>query len=656
MYRFLVQQLNIKALLSTEMILTSEFLEGILWIVNAALIYRPLPENWLKTYQHFFIMFGIIITFVKIFAKMDRSKPTSVKYQQPIEKLMKKHIVKKKFVLSFLFSFGLFTGLTCYGQDKYIVFLTDKNQNPYSLNYPQDFLSQRAIDRRTKFNISLDDKDLPVTPAYISQIAATGAVVQYSLKWINAVVIVASDTGILSAVGALPFVAHFNSGSKSLSQAGKSNSAIHQIKAIPPYFTGTSLMASFPKSTGTLNYGAAWNQISMIGLHHLHDLGYTAQGIMIAVLDAGFWDVEQGPAFSYLWQNNLIAGTRDFATPGGNVFQNHTHGESVLSVLGANVPGQIIGSAPDAFYWLIRTEDAWEGEYLLEEYNWQAGAELADSAGVDIITSSLAYTTYDNAAYNHSYSDLDGNTTPIAIASDIAASRGILVVNCQGNLGEEEWHYLSSPADGDSVFAVGTVNEAGVYQEFSGKGPTADGRIKPDVCAQGYNTAIIYGNNTLTVGTGTSFSTPIISGAMACLWQAVPAVSADDIRNVMRQTASNSTSPDNQTGWGIPDIMTARDVLIALAVNPVQNTTSPAFALIQNPFDQAPFIRFDGDLIQPFSVEIYSANGALLYSSIINAYCAGQIELRVFSGLPQGLYLIRLTDSDCSTTLRAIKK
>jgi len=560
----------------------------------------------------------------------------------------------KAFRFFLLVTMGILTVLTGYGQDKYVVFLTDKNQNPYSVNNPLEYLSQRAIERRVKFNIPIDEKDLPVTPSYISEIAATGAVVQYHLKWINAIVIFAPNTSILNAVAALSFVDHISPGSKAHSPLGQGASAVQQIGAIPPHTTGSPLLASFPKSTGTMDYGAAWNQVSMIGLHHLHDLGYTGQGIMIAVLDAGFWDVEQGPAFSYLWQNNLIAGTRDFATTGGNVFQNHTHGESVLSVLGANVPGQIIGTAPDATYWLIRTEDAWGGEYLLEEYNWQAGAELADSAGADILTSSLAYTTYDNASYNHSYSDLDGNTTPIAIASDIAASRGILVVNCQGNLGEDPWHYLSTPADGDSVFSVGAVNEAGFYQEFSGKGPSADGQIKPDVCAQGYNTAIIYGNNTLTTGTGTSFSTPIISGAMACLWQSIPTASAQDILTNVRLTASNSSFPNNKTGWGVPDMMAARNRLI-LYTNITQNTKSQAFALIQNPFENVPIIRVDGELNQPFAVEIYSANGALLHCSPVEAHVAGQIELPVFSAFPQGLYLIRLSSSDCSTTLRAIK-
>lgn len=562
----------------------------------------------------------------------------------------------KEFILICLFSCCVAAGIKGYGQDKYVVFLTDKNQSPYSLNNPQEFLSQRAIDRRMKFSIPFDEKDLPVTPSYISQIVAIGAVVQYPLKWINAVAIFAADAGILNAVAALPFVDHISPGNKSAYHTGKVKSAIHQISAIPPYTTGPPIIASTCKSTGTLNYGAAWSQVSMIGLHNLHDLGFTGEGVMIAVLDAGFWDVDQGAAFSYLWQHNLIAGTRDFATPGGNVFLNHTHGESVLSVMGANLPDQIIGTAPDATYWLIRTEDGWGGEYLLEEYNWEAGAEFADSVGADITTTSLGYTTFDNPAYNHDYADLNGNTTPIAIASEIAASRGMLVINSEGNAGDSEWHYMDTPADGDHVFSIGAVNDAGVYQEFSGKGPTADGRTKPDVCAQGYNTAIIYGDGILTVGTGTSFSTPVIAGAMACLWQSVPTVSAGDIRTAMRQTASNYSNPDNEIGWGIPNIMEARASLISLSTDPLQSKEAAQISLIQNPFENVPMLRIEGEMNRTFTVEIYSANGALLHLSRMGANPSKLLELPVFNEFPKGFYLIRLSDSNHTTTLRAIKQ
>jgi len=542
--------------------------------------------------------------------------------------------------------------------EKHVVFLTDKNNSPYSLNNPEEFLSARAIDRRIKYNIALDEKDLPVTPSYISQISATGAIFLYPLKWFNAVAISTDDPAVLAAILALPFVDSVNTVDKGYQDGVKQSSGINnldEISAIPPYKIGQPTIPSGNKSTGSLDYGNAWNQVSMIGLDELHNLGFTGQGMMIAVLDAGFWDVDQGAAFAYLWQNNLIAGTRDFATIGGNVFQNHTHGESVLSIMGANLPGQIIGTAPDAAYWLIRTEDAWGGEYLLEEYNWVAGAELADSSGVDIITSSLAYTTFDNTANNHSYSDLDGNTTPIARAGDIAASRGMLVVNCAGNEGENSWFHISTPADGDSILAIGAVDENGIYQEFSGKGPTADGRTKPDVVAQGYNTAIIYGNGVLTVGTGTSFSTPIVAGALACLWQAVPAVSAEDIRLASRYSASQSGSPDNLVGWGIPDIMSTHNTLFYLSADFKMEKELPVFCISPNPFNNTTFFQANTLIDVPVKLEVYKMDGTKLFVTEINSGLDRSACLTGFQDFPAGIYFVKVIYNKRHELLKAVK-
>jgi hypothetical protein len=543
--------------------------------------------------------------------------------------------------------------------DKHIIFLTDKNNSPYVLEHPEEFLSERSISRRIRYNIPFDEKDLPVTPSYVSQIAETGATILYPLKWFNAVAINTGDTAVLAAILALPFVDSVNTAGKAYTDVVtivSGMNSLHEISAIPPYNIGQPATPLVNKFTGSLNYGNAWNQVSMIGLDQLHDLGYTGQGKMIAILDAGFWDVDQGAAFSYLWQNNLIAGTRDFATIGGNVFQNHTHGESVLSIMGANLPGQIVGTAPDAAYWLIRTEDAWEGEYLLEEYNWVAGAELADSVGVDIITSSLSYTTFDNPANNHSYSDLDGNTTPIAQAGDFAASRGMLVVNCAGNEGENSWFHISTPADGDSILTIGAVNESGIYQEFSGKGPTADGQTKPDVVAQGYNTAIIYGNGVLTVGTGTSFSTPIVAGALACLWQAVPEVSAEDIRSASRNNASQSSSPNNSSGWGIPNIMATHNALILLSAGHEMLKESPAFSLIPNPFSNATLLRANTLIEVPTKVEIYSLDGIKLLEKEINPRLEDiNVYLADFQYLHTGIYLVKIIYNGRYEVLKAVK-
>lgn len=539
---------------------------------------------------------------------------------------------------------------------KHLVFLKDKHNNSYSLSNPHEFLTQRAIDRRFKYNLSCNEKDLPISPTYITQIVRQGAQILYSLKWFNAIMITTDNPMSLAAIKEFPFVDHIATVSNYSPKGMKIKKDIHQVSSIQPV-KGAPLSASGNfASCCSLNYGNAWNQVSMIGLHNLHDLGFTGQGMEIVILDAGFWDVDQGVAFSYLWQQDLILGTRDFVDPGGNVFIQHTHGESVLSVLAANLPGQIIGTAPDAAYWLLRTEDAWGGEYIEEEYNWAAGAEFADSVGADIITSSLGYTTFDDSTFNHIYADLDGNTTPAVIAADLAASRGMLVVNCAGNLGEDPWHYICTPADGDSVFSVGAVNESEVYQQFSGKGPTADGRTKPDVVAQGYNTAIIYGNGVLTVGTGTSFSTPVISGALACLWQSVSNVTADDVRTAVRNTASKSNSPDNFVGWGIPDIMAARSSLISLSSGPSAETELHRFSLSPMPFANTPKLNHSQIMIGPVLVEIYSASGQMVYKMDFSESLALPYEMTGFSKLPAGLYFVRVQCESYHEILHAIKR
>jgi hypothetical protein len=539
---------------------------------------------------------------------------------------------------------------------KHLVFLKDKHNNSYDLSNPQGFLTQQAIDRRIRYNIPCNEQDLPVSPAYVTQIVRHGAKVLYPLKWFNAVMITTDNPVSLAAISALPFVDHVSAVSNDSRKGTAIKKGTQQISSIQPVKMAPLSASGNSASGGNLNYGNAWNQVSMIGLHNLHDLGFTGQGMKIVILDAGFWDVDKGIAFSYLWQQGLILGTRDFVDPGGNVFIQHTHGESVLSVMAANLPGQIIGTAPDAAYWLLRTEDAWGGEYIEEEYNWAAGAEFADSVGADIITSSLAYTTFDDSTSNHTYSDLDGNTTPAVIAADLAASRGMLVVNCAGNLGDVAWHYISTPADGDSVFTVGAVNESEVYQQFSGKGPTADGRTKPDVVAQGYNTAIIYGNGVLTVGTGTSFSTPVISGALACLWQSVSNVTANDVRTAVRNTASRSNSPDNFVGWGIPDMMAARSSLISLSSGPSAETELHGFSLSPMPFTNTLTLNLLHGMTGPVLVEMYSASGQMVYRMEFAASTALHYEMAGLGKLPAGLYVLRVWCENRQEILRAIKR
>lgn len=549
----------------------------------------------------------------------------------------------------FFFTLSLFAQ-----EEKHVVFLTDKDNNPYSLSNPGAFLTQRSLDRRTNSGIAPDMKDLPVTPSYVEQIAGTGATVIYSLKWFNAVVVSTNDPAVLSAVAELPFVDHIDQvyPKKPIQSGG--GSGTKQMYGIPPYTITTPLPIASNRSAGSIDYGQAYNQTHMISLDALHDLGYTGEGMMIAILDAGFFHVDQIAAFDSLWINNQVLGTRDFHIPGNNVFGDdmHSHGMSVLSTIGANLPGEIVGTAPHASFWLVRTEVG-EYESLIEEYNWAGGAEFADSLGADVINSSLGYTTFDNPAYDHTYADMDGNTTPVTHAADLAASRGMIVVNSAGNSGGSPWQYIGAPADGDSVFSIGAVDSWGVYASFSSTGPTSDGRLKPDVTAQGEGTTVVASWGGVVQGNGTSFSSPIIAGAMACLWQSAPQFTAQELRDAVRNTASQATNPDNFYGYGIPDMLDAMILITAVSETPESQET---FTLFPVPFSDSPWLRSNLTKQEKVTIEVHSVAGQMLFSHPLVMNGSVPVSINEFNTMPSGLYFIHITGDSGRQVLRAVKR
>ncbi len=557
-----------------------------------------------------------------------------------------KHLLIITFAI--LFSFSLFA------QDqKHVVFLKNKNNNPYSLSNPNAFLTQRSLDRRTRANIPLDAKDLPVTPSYVAQIAATGATVVYSLKWFNAVVVKTNVPSILAAIAALPFVDHLDQVLSDHPLKTTSPSGIKTTAGIPPFTLVKPGPRAVVKSSDAINYGQAYNQAHMIAVDGLHNLGYTGDGMMIAILDAGFSNVDVVSAFDSLWLTNRILGTRDFNLPGNNVFADtmHYHGTMVLSAMGANLPGQIVGTAPHASFWLVRTEVAWY-EALVEEYNWAGGAEFADSLGADVINSSLGYTEFDNPAFNHTYANMDGNTTPITRAADLATSRGILVVSSAGNEGASPWHYISAPADGDSVFTIGAVDSQGSYAYFSSTGPTFDGRIKPDVVAQGENATVVNPGGSVVQGSGTSFSSPIMAGALTCLWQSTPDFSAEQIRQAVRNSASRTNTPDSLYGWGIPNLMSARTLLSTPEVSPIPQNQ---FSLFPTPFSSAPILKASLKAPETIKVEVLSVTGQLMSSKVFLFHEFTAVTLEDFTAFPAGIYFLRISTGSMQQVIRAVK-
>ncbi len=452
--------------------------------------------------------------------------------------------------------FLLFLIITCFSnssfsQSRYIVRFKDKGTNPFSLSNPSANLTNRAIQRRTRYSIVIDSTDLPVTPRYVDSIRLAGAVaILNTSKWLNQVAIQTSDAAALIKINSFPFVA-------GTSAAG--NTFIQPVNKLlnPPYIPEPATPQTPQGLNDFYNYGQSYGQVHIHNGEFLHNHGFRGEGMQMTILDAGFFHYLSLPTFDSVRNNGQILGTWDFVDRNASVDEDHQHGMNCFSTISANMPGVFVGQAPKASYYLYRTEDA-ATENPVEEQNWAAGAERADSLGVDVFTTSLGYTTFDNPVYNHTYADMNGNTTIIAKASDMAAKKGILVLASAGNDGNGGWHFIGTPADADSIIAVGAVSVTGAVAGFSSYGPSSDGQIKPSVAAVGAGAVIANpSNGQPTFGNGTSFSCPNMAGIATCLWQAFPEVNNMSIIDVLQKSASKALSPDDRVGYGIPDMKKA---------------------------------------------------------------------------------------------------
>jgi len=433
---------------------------------------------------------------------------------------------------------------------KYWVKFKDKNFSPYSVGIPSSYLSARSIARRANQGIGTDITDIPVNQTYINQVNATGAQVFQRSKWMNAAVVIINNASQLSAINSLTCVLSSAPVGKYIKTKSEEELSVN---AITPSFYKQSSVSSY-------SYGPSFTQVNLIGADCMHELGFRGQGIVIAVIDAGFENVNTNPVFDSLRNEGRLLGTRDYVQGNTSVNEDYLHGANCLSLIAGNTPGQLIGTAPKAGYWLIRSEDA-ATEKIIEENNWVVAAEFADSVGADITTTSLGYTTFDNPSQNHVYADLNGRTAVASIAATMAARKGIFVLNAAGNEGGGSWNYIGVPADADSICTVGAVNGSGVHANFSSVGPTSDGRIKPDLSSMGQGSYVCNANGFFSSGNGTSYATPILAGAVACLWQAHPNRTNMAILHALKVTASQSTNPDNIYGWGIPNICDAHNYL-----------------------------------------------------------------------------------------------
>lgn len=542
--------------------------------------------------------------------------------------------------------FLLFMTLSVFSQiapDKYFVSFTDKNNSPFSIDNPGEFLSQRAIDRRINQGIAIDISDLPVNPSYIQGVAETGATILNPSKWLNGVSIYTVNPAVIDAINALPYVAGITKSSSS--SPGEDELTGNPEKS----FFKNEVYYNLPETgfkdgyeIGLYDYGMGYNQIAMLKGDAFHELGYRGQSMIIAVLDAGFLNANVLDVFDSLWQNNQIIGTRDFVRGGEVLFDEHPHGSMVLSCMGGNFPGQLIGTAPKASYWLLRSEDG-GSEYIIEEYNWVSAAEFADSAGVDVINSSLGYSTFNDPSQDHTYADMNGDNAPVTIGADMAAKKGMLVVNSLGNEGSSSWYYLSAPSDGDSVLGIGAVDGSGIYAGFSSHGPSYDGRVKPDVVAQGSGVYIAdpYSGG-FTYGGGTSFSSPILAGMATCLWQANPSLSNMQIADAIRQSGSQYLSPDDMLGHGIPDFIEANSILTIIGGPGDKDFNLNVYP---NPFRQSFYIvagEHSGAGMKEGSIEITDITGRIIGMQTISFSNSGQTEIFLLQNAPKGLYFITL--------------
>lgn len=439
---------------------------------------------------------------------------------------------------------------------KYWVEFTDKNNTPYCTCRPAEFLSARALERRARAGIAIMDNDLPPTPDYLTALKYSVTQIHSVSRWLNAAAVI-SDSARAAALVKLPFVKSVRYLGPHLKYRNPTNRPEKKRKPL----------ALMPQVEGGGTYwGYAALQNNLLGVPVLHMAGHKGEGIYVAVMDGGFTNVDTLPFFDSLAYHNRLFSAHDFVEHDGAVYEAAQHGTSVLSVMGAYLPGYFVGTAPEATYFLLKTEDT-GGEYPVEETNWIAGAEWADSAGVDIINASLGYTVFNDTSLSHKYKELDGRTAIGSRGAAIAATKGMIVCNSAGNEGDESWRFIGVPADAPGLIAVGAVQHNARRAAFSSVGPTPDGRIKPDLVAPGEEVVTAGNSGTqLGVSSGTSVAAPMLVGSIASLWSAFPEKKAAEILDAVFASADQVERPDNARGYGMPD-MTAAWFQLAAYVN-----------------------------------------------------------------------------------------
>ena len=564
---------------------------------------------------------------------------------------------KKYLILFFItfFSLQLSAQFT-----KYIVRFKDKTGTPFSINDPSKFLSSKAIERRAKQHIAIDETDLPVVPAYIDSIKSVSNVtVLDESKWFNDVCISTTDSTALSRINRFSFVVKTEPVKRMINAnvAGRYQSPDlvkrdkfnEQIKDI------TS--PSSPTPGNYYSYGDSYDQIHIHNGEYLHNQGFRGQGMLIAILDAGFYHYKSLPAFDSVNANNQVLDTYDFVANETSVNEDHFHGMMCFSIIAGNIPGQLVGSCPDANFLLYRSEDDYS-ESPVEEQYWVAAAERADSAGADIISTSLGYNLFDNPVFDYTYSDMNGHTTMIAKAATLAARKGMIVLAAAGNEGDNSWHYIITPGDADSIITVGAVDRSGNVANFSSYGPASDGRVKPTAASVGLGTALSTTTGAIQIGNGTSFATPNLAGLVTCLWQAFPEFTNMQIIEAIKKSSSIYNNPDDRIGYGIPDFKKAFDDLNQqrAARNFAGILEKQFIKVFPNPFRDKFSVAIKPQITSVASFKLYDAAGKLYFEKQVSLQ-EGVIQIINFDNLQplqKGLYILKFSDGKNKKSLKLL--
>lgn len=541
---------------------------------------------------------------------------------------------KTSFLLLFLSFFML--GQAQVATNIYWVQFTDKNESPYSIDNPEEYLSARALQRRANLGIAIDEYDIPVNPQYLEAVAGCGVTLLNPSKWLNGVSVYTSDASAIEAINALPFVETVRNCPNDL-RAQEIKERWMAIEQKP---------VSFSRSMNGY-YGGAETQVRQLNVDMLHDSGYDGSGVVVAVLDGGFVGTDSHSCFDNMREEGRLLGVRDFVYGSTSVYSQSSHGTSCLSTMAAYDPNNMVGTAPKASYYLFHTEDG-NSENIIEEYNWVSGAEYADSLGVDVCSTSLGYIDFDMAQWDHPFEHYDGHTAPMSIGAEIAASRGMICMNSAGNEGEGVCT-LGIPADAEHILSVGAVDAEGSRAWFSSVGPTYDGRIKPDVMAMGEETFVATGNSywgeNYYTGSGTSFSCPVLAGAVACLRQARPYASVQEICDAVRSCGNRADNPDSYYGYGIPDFSKALGVLAI--EEPVGNTPANILTVYPNPATDMVHVKLND--AHKAELTVFDITGRKLFTYTFNGLNHTTLEQH-FNSLDSGVYVINaVSDAGCQS-------